>query len=75
MDEAKGYPLLLNNGTDATATGLYLPASVFTSLTLSVDANGQASVTTVDAVDTMSVATVPGICKVSFTASEKTGLC
>lgn len=75
MDEAKGYPLLLNNGTDATATGLYLPASVFTSLTLSVDANGQASVTTVDAVDTMSVATVPSICKVSFTASEKTGLC
>ena len=75
MDEAKGYPLLLNNGTDATATGLYLPACVFTSLTLSVDANGQASVTTVDAVDTMSVATVPGICKVSFTASEKTGLC
>ena len=75
MDEAKGYPLLLNNGTDATATGLYLPASVFTSLTLSVDANGQASVTTVNAVDTMSVATVPGICKVSFTASEKTGLC
>ena len=75
MDEAKGYPLLLNNGTDATATGLYLPASVFTSLTLSVDANGQASVTTVDAVDTMSVGTVPGICKVSFTASEKTGLC
>lgn len=75
MDEAKGYPLLLNNGTDATATGLYLPASVFTSLTLSVDANGQASVTTVDAVDTMSVATVSGICKVSFTASEKTGLC
>lgn len=75
MDEAKGYPLLLNNGTDATATGLYLPASVFTSLTLSVDANGQTSVTTVDAVDTMSVATVPGICKVSFTASEKTGLC
>lgn len=75
MDEAMGYPLLLNNGTDATATGLYLPASVFTSLTLSVDANGQASVTTVDAVDTMSVATVPGICKVSFTASEKTGLC
>lgn len=75
MDEAKGYPLLLNNGTDATATGLYLPASVFTSLTLSVDANGQASVTTVDAVDTMSVAKVPGICKVSFTASEKTGLC
>lgn len=75
MDEAKGYPLLLNNGTDATATGLYLPASVFTSLTLSVDANGQASVTTVDAVDTMSVATVPGICKVSFTTSEKTGLC
>lgn len=75
MDEAKGYPLLLNNGTDATVTGLYLPASVFTSLTLSVDANGQASVTTVDAVDTMSVATVPGICKVSFTASEKTGLC
>ena len=75
MDEAKGYPLLLNNGTDATATRLYLPASVFTSLTLSVDANGQASVTTVDAVDTMSVATVPGICKVSFTASEKTGLC
>lgn len=75
MDEAKGYPLLLNNGTDATATGLYLPASVFTSLTLSVDANGQASVTTVDAVDTMSVDTVPGICKVSFTASEKTGLC
>lgn len=75
MDEANGYPLLLNNGTDATATGLYLPASVFTSLTLSVDANGQASVTTVDAVDTMSVATVPGICKVSFTASEKTGLC
>lgn len=75
MDEAKGYPLLLNNGTDATATGLYLPASVFTSLTLSVDANGQASVTTVDAVDTMSVATVPGICKVSFTDSEKTGLC
>lgn len=75
MDEAKGYPLLLNNGTDATATGLYLPASVFTSLTLSVDANGQASVTTVDAADTMSVATVPGICKVSFTASEKTGLC
>lgn len=75
MDETKGYPLLLNNGTDATATGLYLPASVFTSLTLSVDANGQASVTTVDAVDTMSVATVPGICKVSFTASEKTGLC
>lgn len=75
MDEAKGYPLLLNNGTDAKATGLYLPASVFTSLTLSVDANGQASVTTVDAVDTMSVATVPGICKVSFTASEKTGLC
>ena len=75
MDEAKGYPLLLNNGTDATATGLYLPASVFTSLTLSVDANCQASVTTVDAVDTMSVATVPGICKVSFTASEKTGLC
>lgn len=75
MDEAKGYPLLLNNGTDATATGLYLPAGVFTSLTLSVDANGQASVTTVDAVDTMSVATVPGICKVSFTASEKTGLC
>lgn len=75
MDEAKGYPLLLNNGTDATATGLYLPASVFTSLTLSVDANGQASVTTVDTVDTMSVATVPGICKVSFTASEKTGLC
>ena len=75
MDEAKGYPLLLNNGTDATATGLYLPASVFTSLTLSVDANGQASVTIVDAVDTMSVATVPGICKVSFTASEKTGLC
>lgn len=75
MDEAKGYQLLLNNGTDATATGLYLPASVFTSLTLSVDANGQASVTTVDAVDTMSVATVPGICKVSFTASEKTGLC
>lgn len=74
-DEAKGYPLLLNNGTDATATGLYLPASVFTSLTLSVDANGQASVTTVNAVDTMSVATVPGICKVSFTASEKTGLC
>nr|WP_302945493.1 LamG-like jellyroll fold domain-containing protein [uncultured Prevotella sp.] len=75
MDEAKGYPLLLNNSTDATATGLYLPASVFTSLTLSVDANGQASVTIVDAVDTMSVATVPGICKVSFTASEKTGLC
>ncbi len=75
MDEAKGYPLLLNNGTDATATGLYLPASVFTSLTLSVDANGQASVTTVDAVDTMSVATVPGICKVNFTAAEKTGLC
>lgn len=75
MDEAKGYPLLLNNGTDATATGLYLPASVFTSLTLSVDANCQASVTTVDAVDTMSVATVPGICKISFTASEKTGLC
>ena len=75
MDEAKGYPLLLNNGTDATATGLYLPASVFTSLTLSVDANGQASVTTVDAVDTMSVATVSGICKVSFTAAEKTGLC
>lgn len=75
MDEAKGYPLLLNNGTEATATGLYLPASVFTSLTLSVDANGQASVTTVDAVDTMSVGTVPGICKVSFTASEKTGLC
>lgn len=75
MDEAKGYPLLLNNGTDATATGLYLPASVFTSLTLSVDANGQASVTTVNAVDTMSVATVPGICKVSFTAAEKTGLC
>lgn len=75
MDNANGYPVLLSNGTDATATGLYLPARTFTSLTLSVDADGNATVTTIDAADTISTATVPGTYKVSFAVPDSTGLC
>lgn len=76
-DEANGYPILLKKkGVTEENTGLYLPANVFTSLTLSVDAACKPTLTCISSVDSLTTYTSPSYtCKVSFEASDTTGIC
>lgn len=74
-DEAKGYPLILNKGSETENTDLYIPALAFTSVTLSVDANSKPTVTCVSAIDSLTSFTSAKNYSVSFAASDSTGIC
>lgn len=51
----KGYPLTLKSASASAPTGIYLKPNAFTSLTLAVDAAGAATVTAVNAEDSVTV--------------------
>ena len=55
----KGYPLTLKSASASAPTGIYLKPNAFTSLTLAVDAAGAATVTAVNAEDSVTVVHSP----------------
>lgn len=73
----KGYPLTLKSASASAPTGIYLKPNAFTSLTLAVDAAGAATVTAVNAEDSVTVVPLADklSAKVQFANSDKTGLC
>ena len=73
----KGYPLTLKSASASVPTGIYLKPNAFTSLTLAVDAAGAATVTAVNAEDSVTVVPLADklSAKVQFANSDNTGLC
>lgn len=72
----KGYPLTLKSASASAPTGIYLKPNAFTSLTLAVDAAGAATVTAVNAEDSVTVVPLADklSAKVQFANSDNTGL-
>ncbi len=73
----KGYPLTVKSASASAPTGIYLQPNAFTSLTLAVDATGAATVTVVDADDSITVVPLADKlnAKVQFADGDDTGLC
>ena len=73
----KGYPLTLKSASASAPTGIYLKPNAFTSLTLAVDATGAATVTAVNADDSVTVVPLADKlnAKVQFADADNTGLC
>lgn len=73
----KGYPLTLKNASASAPTGIYLKPNAFTSLTLAVNAAGAATVTAVNADDSVTVVPLTDKlnAKVQFADADNTGLC
>ena len=75
--DGKGYPLTLKGASASASTGIYLKPNAFTSLTLAVDAAGAATVTAVNADDSVTVVPLADKlnAKVQFADADNTGLC
>lgn len=75
--DGKGYPLTLKSASASAPTGIYLKPNAFTSLTLAVDAAGAATVTAVNADDSVTVVPLADKlnAKVQFADADNTGLC
>lgn len=75
--DGKGYPLTLKSASASAPTGIYLKPNAFTSLTLAVDATGAATVTAVNADDSVTVVPLADKlnAKVQFADTDDTGLC
>lgn len=75
--DGKGYPLTLKGASASASTGIYLKPNAFTSLTLAVDAAGAATITAVNADDSVTVVPLADKlnAKVLFAAADDTGLC
>ena len=75
--DGKGYPLTLKGASASASTGIYLKPNAFTSLTLAVDAAGAATVTAVNADDSVTVVPLADKlnAKVQFANADNTGLC
>ena len=75
--DGKGYPLTLKGASASASTGIYLKPNAFTSLTLAVDAAGAATVTAVNADDSVTVVPLADKlnAKVLFADADDTGLC
>lgn len=75
--DGKGYPLTLKSASASAPTGIYLKPNAFTSLTLAVDAAGSATVTAVNADDSVTVVPLADKlnAKVQFANADNTGLC
>ena len=75
--DGKGYPLTLKGASASASTGIYLKPNAFTSLTLAVDAAGAATVTAVNADDSVTVVPLADKlnAKVLFADADNTGLC
>lgn len=75
--DGKGYPLTLKSASASAPTGIYLKPNAFTSLTLAVDAAGTATVTAVNADDSVTVVPLADKlnAKVQFADADNTGLC
>ena len=75
--DGKGYPLTLKGASASAPTGIYLKPNAFTSLTLAVDAAGAATVTAVNADDSVTVVPLADKlnAKVQFADADNTGLC
>ena len=75
--DGKGYPLTLKGASASAPTGIYLKPNAFTSLTLAVDAAGAATVTAVNADDSVTVVPLADKlnAKVLFADADDTGLC
>lgn len=73
----KGYPLTLKSASASAPTGIYLKPNAFTSLTLAVDAAGAATVTAINADDSVTVVPLADKlnAKVQFADADNTGLC
>lgn len=73
----KGYLLTVKSASASAPTGIYLKSNVFTSLTLAVDAAGAATVTAVNADDSVTVVPLADKlnAKVQFADADNTGLC
>lgn len=73
----KGYPLTLKSASASAPTGIYLKPNAFTSLTLAVDAAGTATVTAINADDSVTVMPLADKlnAKVQFANADNTGLC
>lgn len=74
--DSKGYPLTLKGASASASTGIYLKPNAFTSLTLAVDAAGAATVTAVNADDSVTVVPLADKlnAKVQFADADNTGL-
>ena len=75
--DGKGYPLTLKSASASAPTGIYLKPNAFTSLTLAVDAAGAATVTAINADDSVTVMPLADKlnAKVQFADTDNTGLC
>ena len=75
--DGKGYPLTLKSASASAPTGIYLKPNAFTSLTLAVDAVGAATVTAINADDSVTVVPLADKlnAKVQFADTDDTGLC
>lgn len=75
--DSKGYPLTIKGASASASTGIYLKPNAFTSLTLAVDAAGAATVTAVNADDSVTVVPLADKlnAKVLFADADDTGLC
>lgn len=73
----KGYLLTVKSASASAPTGIYLKPNAFTSLTLAVDAAGAATVTAVNADDSVTVVPLADKlnAKVQFANTDNTGLC
>ena len=73
----KGYPLTLKSASASAPTSIYLKPNAFTSLTLAVDAAGTATVTAINADDSVTVMPLADKlnAKVQFANADNTGLC
>ena len=77
IDAAKRFPLHIQVNTTAMATGLYLQANEFTSVTLAVGRSGNAVITTIDKNDSVATCSLADQCPVNvkFADNDTTGLC
>lgn len=75
--DGNGYPLTLKSASASAPTGIYLKPNAFTSLTLAVDAAGAATVTAINADDSVTVVPLADKlnAKVQFADADNTGLC
>ena len=75
--DGKGYPLTLKSASASAPTDIWLKPNAFTSLTLAVDAAGAATVTAVNADDSVTVVPLADKlnAKVQFADTDDTGLC
>lgn len=77
IDTTKRFPLYIQVDGDSVATGLYLQANEFTSVTLAVDRSGYAVVTTIDKNDSLTSCSLAERLPVNvkFADNDTTGLC